>query len=159
MGVEPFKSFKSPAVEDFISRLKSIREEAKSALEKARLEMKRYADKKRKDVPSYKKGDKVMLSTEHLKINVPSSKLGHKWIRPYEVMELVGPNALRLKLPKTLKIHDVINVSRLTPYTTPGPGQRKTPLPPIEIEGEEEYEVEKILDHQVRRGKNQFLIK
>ena len=147
MGIEPFKSFKSPAIEDFITWLKSIREEIKSALEKACLEMKRYANRKRKDIPSYQKGDKVMLSTEHLKINIPSSKLDHKWIGPYKITELVGPNALRLKLPKTLKIHDVINVSRLTSYTTPGPGQKKIPLPPIEVESKEEYEVEKILDH------------
>ena len=62
MGIEPYKTFKSPAVEDFITRLKSIREETKSTLEKARLEIKRCADKKRKNIPSYQQGDKVMLN-------------------------------------------------------------------------------------------------
>ena len=36
--------------------------------------------------------------------------------------------------------------------------QRKTPLKPVVIEGEEEFEVEKILNKRVVRGKEKFLV-
>ena len=92
-------------------------------------------------------------------MKIPSNKLGHKRIGPYEIKELIGNNAVRLNLPKSLQIHDVINVSRLSPYISPIEGQQSLPPPPIEIQGQEEYEVEQILDSRKRRGKLQFLVK
>jgi hypothetical protein len=56
----------------------------------------------------------------------------------------------QLKPPNSMKIHLVFHVSLLKPYhafTIP----RKThePPPPIVINGEQEYEVEKILDSRI----------
>ncbi|PFH44714.1 hypothetical protein AMATHDRAFT_11088 [Amanita thiersii Skay4041] len=52
------------------------------------------------------------------------------------------------------KIHDVFNESLLKPYTVPtSPRQTQNPHPPPElINGNEEYEVEEVLDSRVRRG-------
>jgi len=59
----------------------------------------------------------------------------------------VSSNAVVLKLPPSFKIDVPINVSWLHPYKPPTiPGQQITLQPPVEIEGEEEYVVEKILD-------------
>ena len=38
-------------------------------------------------------------------------------------------------------------------------GQKKIPLPSVEIANEKEYEVEEILDRQERRGKTKYLVK
>ena len=43
-------------------------------------------------------------------INRASKKLTEKWIGPYEVTQ-VTPNMVELRLPKTLRIHPVVNVS------------------------------------------------
>ena len=37
-------------------------------------------------------------------------------------------------------------------------GQKKIPLPPVEVASEKEYEVEEILDRQERRGKMKYLV-
>ena len=58
---------------------------------------------------------------------------------------MVGDNACELELPEAMKIHPVVNVSQVKKYH----GSLQRP-PPIEIDGEEEYEVEDILDHSVR---------
>ncbi|KIO01851.1 hypothetical protein M404DRAFT_77795, partial [Pisolithus tinctorius Marx 270] len=60
---------------------------------------------------------------------------------PYSVISL-KPNAVELKLPKTLKIHPVVNVSQVKPYKGPLEGQTVTrPGPVVGHEGDEEFEV------------------
>ena len=54
-------------------------------------------------------------------------------------------------LPEQWKIHPVFHVDLLTPYKeTAFHGTNYTRPPPDLIDGEEEYEVEKILDSRVR---------
>ena len=55
-------------------------------------------------------------------LNRTSKKLTEKWIGPYEVTQ-VTLNMVKLKLPKTLWIHLVVNVSQVKPYLGPLPGQ------------------------------------
>jgi hypothetical protein len=59
------------------------------------------------------------------------------------------------------RLHPVFNVVKLTPApTNPIPGHHpKPPLPPELVEGEEEYEVEKILDSKMSSRRLRFLIK
>ena len=38
-------------------------------------------------------------------------------------------------------------------------GQRKIPLPPVQVAGEKEYVVEEILDRQEKKGKMKYLVK
>ncbi|KIN97958.1 hypothetical protein M404DRAFT_70597, partial [Pisolithus tinctorius Marx 270] len=60
----------------------------------------------------------------------------------YSVVSL-KPNAVELKLPKTLRIHPVVNVSRVKPYKGPLEGQTVTrPGPVVGHEGNEEFEVD-----------------
>jgi len=53
-----------------------------------------------------------------------------------------------------------INVSWLCPYKPPSIlGQQIMPQSPVEVEGEEEYVVEEILDSHLRHNKLEFLVK
>jgi hypothetical protein len=53
----------------------------------------------------------------------------------------------QLKLLGSMKIHPIFHVSLLEPYhMSTVPRKIHDPLPPIEIDGEQEYEVEYILD-------------
>jgi len=45
---------------------------------------------------------------------------------------------VELELPSTIKIHPVVNVSRIQRYIEQVEGQRKEQLAPVVIEGEEE---------------------
>jgi len=60
---------------------------------------------------------------------------------------------VELELPSTVKIYPVVNVSRIQRYVGQVEGQRKKKLAPVIIEGEEEWEVERILNKQQVRGK------
>ena len=69
-----------------------------------------------------------------------------------------------MELPESWKkagIHPVFNETLLVPYHPPSfPSQQAPPPPPPEvIDDHIEYEVEKILDARMRRGKIQFLVK
>jgi len=87
-------------------------------------------------------------------------KLTERQIGPYTIMHVVSPNAVVLKLPPSFKIDVPINVSQLCPYKLPTiPGQQILLQSPVEVEGEEEYVVEEILDSHLRHNKLEFLVK
>eukprot|EP00884_Botryococcus_braunii_P006667 jgi/Botrbrau1/16000/Bobra.200_2s0005.1 len=68
---------------------------------------------------------------------------------PFPIVQEVSSVAFRIRLPKTLRVHDVFHVSMLKPYKEGGIVQ-PPPRPEI-IEGEEEYEVEAVLAHRERK--------
>ena len=51
---------------EFVERMKKIHKEAGAALKKAQEDMKRQADKERKESKNWKKGDRILLSTKDL---------------------------------------------------------------------------------------------
>ena len=70
--------------------------------------------------------------------------------------------AYRLKLPATWKkIHPVFNEALLMPYKPPTYPQQQQPqpAPPVIVEGDEEYEVDEILDSRMRNSKLQYLVR
>jgi len=70
--------------------------------------------------------------------------------------------AYRLKLPHRMKqLHPVFNVVKLTPaLDNPIPGRKMEDYPPpIDIDGEVEWEVEEILDSRWHWRRFQYLIK
>ena len=69
---------------------------------------------------------------------------------PFKIVKVVSPNAVKLKLPTSFKIHDVINVLRVWPYKPPVIGQHVTPPEAVEVEGIPEYEVEEVLNSQLK---------
>ena len=94
-------------------------------------------------------GDLVLLSTKDLKWQMKRrrlEKLTEYFVGPYKVKGIVSSNTIELELPKTIKIHPIVNVSRVQLYKPQLEGQRKTPPKLVIIEGEEEFEVEKILN-------------
>jgi len=116
MGFEGRKKRKYAGAERFIEKIKEIQEEAKVVLGKAQADMKKYTDKKRSDIEEYKVGDLVMLSTKDLKYQIVgrrTEKLMERFVGPYKIKEIVLSNAVKLELPSTVKIHPVVNISRV----------------------------------------------
>ena len=58
-----------------------------------------------------------------------------------------------------MRIHPVVNVSRIVRYKEQIKGQKKEEGKPVEIKGVEEWEVEKILNKKKIRGVEKYLIK
>jgi len=116
MGFEIKKKGKYKGAEKFVAKMKEIQEETKVALRKAQEEMKKYADKKRVEVNEYKVGDLVMLSTKDLKYQMVrrrTEKLMERYVGPYKIKKIILLNIVELELPSTVKIHLVVNVSRI----------------------------------------------
>ena len=64
-------------------------------------------------------GDLVLLSTKDLKYQMVgrrTEKLTERFIRPYKVKSIVLMNAIKLELPSMIRIHLVVNVSRVRRY-------------------------------------------
>ena len=100
----------------------------KAALGKAQEKMRKYVDRKRSDIEEYKVGDLVMLSTKDLKYQMVgrrTEKLTERFVGPYKIKKVVLSNVVELELPTTIKIHPVVNVSRMRRYMGQVEGQRK----------------------------------
>jgi len=123
--------------------------------------MKKYVDRKRGEVDDYKVGDLVMLSTKDLKYQMVgrrTEKLTERFVGPYKIKKIISSNVVELELPSIVKIHPVVNVSRIQQYVEQVEGQRKEQPAPVIIEGEEEWEVERILNKWRIRGKDRYLV-
>ena len=107
---------KYEGAEKFVMKIKEIQKEAKAALGKAQEKMKKYVDRKRAEVDEYKVGDLVMLSTKDLKYQIVRrrmEKLTERFVGPYRIKKIVSSNVVELELPSTVKIHPVVNISRI----------------------------------------------
>jgi len=78
--------------------------------------MKRFGDRKRGKGEEYKVGDLVLLNTRDLKWQMKGrrlEKLTKCFVGPYKVKGIISSNAIELELPDSIKIHPVVNVSRV----------------------------------------------
>jgi len=102
-----------------------------------------------------------MLSIKDLKWQIKgrrTEKLTEQFVGPYRVKRVMSTNAIELEIPPTIKIHPVVNISRVQLYKPQKEGQRVVPLQPVVIDGEEKYKVEKILNKRKVQGKDRFLV-
>ena len=151
---------KVESVTEFVERMKKVHEEVEAALKKTQEEMKRYADRNRKETEKWEKGDKVLLSTKDLVFKErPTKKLIERYVGPYVIEEVVSSNAVKLQLPSSMWIHPVVNVSWIVRYKEQVKGQKKEKGKLVEVEGVEEWEVEKILNKKKMRGVEKYLIR
>jgi len=89
----------------------------------------------------YRVGNLVLLSTKDLKyqmIERHTEKFIKCFVGPYKVKVIISNNSIELELPSTVRIHPVVNVSRVQRYKSQVEGQRKEVPQPVMIEEEEE---------------------
>jgi hypothetical protein len=88
--------------------------------------------------------------------------LDYKRLGPFKVMAKVSTHAYRLDLPATIKIHSVFHVSILEPVASDPLPKRVQVTPPLVIvDGELEFQVDKICDSRYTRNTEQlqYLVK
>ena len=162
MGFDIRKKGKNEKAEEFAREMKERHEKAKAALVKLQEEMKRQADRSRKETEEYIVGDKILISMKDFSMELmkrATKKLTEKFIGPYVVRKIVSENVVELELLALLRIYLVINVRRIVKYKEQVKGQKKIQPPPVKVASEKEYEVEEILDRQERKGKMKYLVK
>lgn len=149
-----------PAGDDHAEFLRLGFEEVHASLKLANEKTKEFYDRHHRDTPQWDKGDKVWLSHENVETDRPSRKLSHQQLGPYEIVEKIGSHAYRLKLPASMKIHNVFHVSLLQ-ATRPDDFGREPARPPpvVTPDHEEEYEVDQILNSRRYRRQFQYLVR
>lgn len=140
------------AFQDLYAKMK---ENIKMALERHA----KHFDTKVLPQPDFQIGEKVWLDARNLRTNRPARKLDFKRVGPFPILEKVGTRSYRLQLPKTMKVHPVFHVDLLEKYhPDPIPGRTPRPLPPVVVDGEEEFVVEYILDSRLFKGQLQYFV-
>ena len=148
MGYQPCaqwtpKGTPNPYVEDQMTFLGQLRQEAQTNILRAQSLLARTP----KEFTPFSKGDLIWLEGMNIKTMHPTAKLAPKCHGPFEIMEVLSDVTYHLKLPPSWKIHNVFHISLLTPYREmDSHGPNFDHPPPDLIEGEEEFEVEEILD-------------
>ena len=77
--------------------------------------MKKNADRRRRPAPDYQPGQKVWLSAKDLNLKVTSKKLAPRFVGPFPVIRKIGPAAVRLRLPRSLRVHPTFHISQVKP--------------------------------------------
>ena len=169
-----------PGAKELADRIRQIHGKAAEAAVTAQEKQRRDSERGRREA-DIKAGDKVFLSRHNLRERFGdverARKLEPLFYGPFEVLEMVGTNAARLKLPDGWRIHDVINLeylrrqeeeqerfpSRLAHNERPGP-ERVEDDPaaggPVRMApGDPEYEVESIVGRVQKGDDVQYKVK
>jgi hypothetical protein len=151
----------SPSAQHRLQSLKELQEDLQFHIRAAQETQEKYYNQHAQPQPKCASGDKAWLLRTNIKTTRPSSKLDVKRLGPFVIAEAVGTRSFRLHLPKELsRLHPVFHVSLLERFhENTIDGRVAPPPPPIEIDGETEYEVEAILDSRRYRGRLQYLVK
>ena len=111
------------------------------------------ADRHRRDL-QFAVGDRVWLSTRYLPVKGTARKLSALWAGPFTVLSRVGNVAYKLQLPTDWQVHNVFHVSQLKGSVGDVTGESG-----IDIEGQIEYEIERILQSRIVRNRKEYLVK
>ena len=109
------------------------------------------ANAKRSLALDFKVSDQVYVKAKYFWSTRPSKKLLEKNLRPYPIIAQVGSLSFTLHLPDSMcAVHPVFHVSQLKPaIPNTIPNWTQPPPPPVEVEGELEFKISKILDSKI----------
>lgn len=95
---------------------RQIQDDMRRSLEAAREAMKKYADRRQQEAPTYEAGQYVILNSKHIKTRRPTPKLAAKILGPFKILKVISPTAIKLILPPSWRIHNTFHVSLVEPY-------------------------------------------
>src|SRR5260370_36332799 len=143
----------SIGAQHFISDLDDLHAELKWSIVKAQECYQKYADEHHSPAPLLKIGNQVYVKAKYFCITRPLKKLSKKNLGPYEVIAIPGSHSFTLHLPDHFPpVHPVFHISQLElAQPDPFPQRAQPPPPPVEINGNIEYEASEILDSKMDR--------
>ena len=152
MGVEP-TTMRPPTnanelnADTFATRMEDIQAMLQSHMLLAQADYEKHANRHRGTAPHYRESDLVWLDTQNLFTKRPCRKLENRRAGPYPVKKVISTYAVELVLPEDIRVHPIFHVNLLEPAATdPHAGHIQPPPPPIEVDGEAEWEVTAIVD-------------
>jgi len=138
--------------QSIVAKMKGVFELAQASMAEAQQEQEKQANRHRREARQLRVGDKVWLKLgQQFSTGRTSRKLDWKSAK-YTVTEVIGTHNVRLNIPPGP--HNVFHMDRLRlAGTDPLPSQQRDDdqPPPIQVDGQDEYEVEAILAETYRR--------
>jgi len=158
----------NPTVADYLEQIQERISDAIAIAKDNRLIAKtiqtRNANRHRREEPKYLVGDMVMLDSRNLRRRLKktgkSAKFYPRFIGPFKIID-AHPTTSNYKLQllpekEYQSIHPNFHARLLRPFTPNDPAQfpmREPPRPPPIIPEDNQYEVERIVEHRPRRGR------
>jgi hypothetical protein len=147
------------SIDQRLEHLREARKEAEAAMHLAKECLQRNNKICARQLHTFAPGDKVWLDAKDIKAHQKSRKLGPKRLGPFTVVKKHADLDYEPKLPPSLKVHRVFHIDCLSPWKgNDVNGVNPPPPEPIEIDEEEEYEVNGVLDSRFYRRQLQYLV-
>src|SRR6201981_2450557 len=155
ISVHPERDLMSVHAQEYSVDLASLHEFLRDEMHLAQEQYQGPADSRRIPAPAFEIGSSAFVKAKYFRSTRLSQKLAEKNLGPFEIIARPGSHSHTLRLPQGMKaMHPVFHVSQLKPAILNTILNHVQPLPPpIEIEGEPEYEIAKILDSKIDRGR------
>ena len=146
----------SSRAKDLVVDLDELHQELKKTIAEAQLRYQGTADAKRVPALDFKVGEQAFVKAKFFRSTRPSQKLSEKFLGPFEILAKVGSHSFTLRLPETIRgVHPVFHVSMLEPATPNEiPNRVQSPQPPVDVQGELEYEISEVLDSKIDRRRS-----
>jgi hypothetical protein len=154
LTVHPERDMASARAREFAVDLGELHDDLKTNMQQAQERYQKAAGNRRLSPPTeLKVGSKAFVKAAFFKTTRPSKKLSEKNLGPYDIIAQPSPDSFTLRLPDSMRmVHPVYHVSMLEPHSPSSiPNRTVDPPPPVEIEGEVEYEIAEILDTKLDR--------
>ncbi|GAA5918690.1 hypothetical protein JCM5296_000410 [Sporobolomyces johnsonii] len=160
-----------PAVELVLADREDKIKDAREALAVAKVPQAEQANRRRSDDPSFAVGDLVLVDSADRRSryktrggDTRAAKLFPRWDGPYPIVDAFhDTSTFRLALPPDDRAHPVFHSSKLKRYTPNDAAlhpSREPPRPaPIDVEGQDEFEIEAIVDEKGRGRTKRYLVK
>jgi transposase InsO family protein len=157
---------RNPAAISRAERMELALKFARDHLLSAQERQARNADRHRR-TDAFAVGDAVLLTTEGLQLRNFNNKLCSRFIGPFAITAVVNANAYTLALPPQLEaLHPTFNIDKLKRYRDgkaafpdrPQPHPRPPPVAQTDSNGDEVFEVERIMAQRKRGRSMQYLV-
>ena len=110
--------------------------------------------------PNIQEGSQVWVDARDVRTTRLTQKLDSKRLGPFTVVRQISPYAYEVELPTSIQIHTVQPVSLSHPVgNDPSGGQKASVPPPVDVDGEEEYQLSSVEDSRLYRNQLQYFIR
>jgi len=140
----------NPGATMYAHWMQDIHQQAKQTLENTQESRRKYCERKATEQPNIEVGHLVMLNAKNIRTKRLSKKLSPKLYGLFRVLEKKGSREYKLEILPRWKIHPVFHVCLLEPCRASNrPNHEQPPRDPEAIEGDLEWEVERIVQSEI----------